>query len=109
MLVGRCSSELSTHKFHAQLKKSQPLSVAERTPRARILPRQIGALQPACGRSFLRVVEPRVPHICPILADVGFHECRPQTVQAADGPSRMEFLEANQLHRKYGYGSPTVP
>jgi hypothetical protein len=23
--------------------------------------------------AFLRVMEPRVPHICPILADVGFH------------------------------------
>jgi hypothetical protein len=29
MLVGRCSSELSSHKLQAKLKKSQPPSAAE--------------------------------------------------------------------------------
>ena len=46
MLVGRCSSELSSHKLQAKSKKSQALSGAEGTPGMLILPMPFGVSQP---------------------------------------------------------------
>jgi hypothetical protein len=45
----------------------------------------------AIGRSFFRENEPRVAHICPILADVGFHRRSPNLcmLQTAHAPRRV--------------------
>ena len=40
---------------------------------------------PVCDRA-------RVPHICPVLADVGFHKPQPPTVQGVDGHGLQDLL-----------------
>ena len=37
----------------------------------------------------------RVPHICPVLADVGFHQPQPLTVQGVDGHGQDLLLVAS--------------
>ena len=56
MLVCRCSSELSGHRPQEELKKSQPLSVAEGTPKVLILSMLFGAFDHPSPRTefFLR-------------------------------------------------------
>ncbi len=51
MPVGRCSSELSSHKLQAKSKKSQPLSEAPRRPIAYQRALWRGVEEPSCAES----------------------------------------------------------